>query len=192
MLSMERSQDAECFQFIMKNTDEEQEGYLRIELIPTRIFITRFYIHGWQQCRVTFHPLQYGFMLERSKDTHFVTHIGGVLTRYCGDGCITLDDGRTIDNFPKFRVDDNMAHAVETICRDYASFMYYRQITTIQRYVRGYLSRRRYNFNQNRMRIIQEIKALPPGAINAFFVGGEDFHRALQRWTLTDTGVVTI
>lgn len=156
------------FTFTMKNSNDSFEGCVKVECDIYAVTITRYYIHGWFQCRASFPPLDYKKCLLCCSD---VAH-AHVLTKYIGNK----------GGFPIFEVDEDMTNAVWTICHDYANHRITPHVVIIQKYVRGYLSRRRYNFNMNRVLVVKEILALPKGAIVSTFPGGQDYVHILTSW----------
>jgi hypothetical protein len=163
---------------ILKNSDEEDEGYVKIDCTHKMSIIDRYYLQQLHQSHFPFDPLNYAKTLTYLKDCYS----GQALTRYYGQTQLTLDNGEVVD-YPMFKVDEDMAHAVETICQDYVYLLMTPHIIRIQKHVRGYLSRRRYNFNKSRALVVKEIKSLPPGAIYTRFPGGKDYLDTYTKWT---------
>lgn len=180
VISLYSSQNNTYVEITLKNSNEQYEGYVDIVLSPCESWMTRYYLHGWQQARQYFNVFKYKDVLHTFQTVHPVSRIGGVLTRYYGSGQITLDNGRVIDNYPMFTIDEDMSNAFEKICKKYSELFHTPSAIKIQKYIRGYLSRRRYNIR--RFRIIKEIKALPAGAIISSFVGGQDYREAFEKW----------
>lgn len=179
ILSVQRQRGNEPCCIFMRNNDEEHDGYMRVELLqrPYLVRIDRYYLYGMHQGRVAVQPEKYKEQLGYCK----LDYVGGVLTRYCGYNTLYPSGAR----YPLFKKDDDMIHAIETICQDYFHFLNMPKIILIQKHVRGYISRRRYNFNWNRVRIVKEIRALPPGVIVSTFVGGQDYHAMMMKWKST-------
>jgi hypothetical protein len=163
---------------VLKNNDEEHEGYVEMNCTPLVTTIDRYYLQRWHQSCFHFDPLNYAKTLPYLKDKYG----GQVLTKYCGHTQLIRVDNGTVVDYPLFKVDEDMAHAVETICQYYAHRLVPENVVKIQKHIRGYLSRRRYNFNKHRALVVKEIRALPPGAIVTSFPGGKDYLEIWRKW----------
>lgn len=156
------------------NIDEVFDGYLEITLQPNLIRIDRWFFERWHQCMTFFHPKKYQSALEYQRNTQ----CAGTLTRYRGQTYVGYDE------YPVYEIDEPMSYAVHEICKDYYNQLYQTApAITIQRHVRGYLTRKRHNLQKKRL--MGEIRALPSKVIVDWFEGGIDYQLVASKWKQT-------
>lgn len=141
----------------LQNHDEQNEGCVILNCTPRIIKIDRYYLEKWHQSDMYIRPVS---AYKRQLVYGTRTKYAGVLTRYFG---------QDVNNRPIFKVDKDMLEVVVALCEQYVAQF----AVIIQKNVRGYLSRRR--FNRKRIVLERELLALPPAAIVSSFPGGADY-----------------
>jgi hypothetical protein len=167
--------------YTIRNSDEEYEGRVEITCTPRNIMVDRYYLQEWHQSHCSFDPKKFDAWKSYAQDTR----CAGVLTRYVGMHEAPYPYRTTtaeppVVMCPLFIIDEPMTDSLATIVKSYLQHIRMKHILLIQRYIRGYLARKR--FSKPRMLLLNELCALPPGHIVPWFEGGCTYREACERF----------